>query len=158
MTVDWAVVATSAAPQTDGALAVLGAGSHTFISIPRTSLPEQFQKNMAPGAIGTPVQVCVVARLNANRSEAQQPHKIEVRVVDADGKVVITNVSTVAINNDPNLPVGWPLLANVIMNFGIGVYPNYGEYAIDIVIDGDTKKTLRFRILPAPGVNIHPSA
>jgi hypothetical protein len=153
MTVDWAIIATASSQQADGSLAILGAGTHTFFTVPRASLPLAMQTSMPPQAAGTPVQMSVIARLNANRSEAQQQHKIDTKIVDADGNLVVNSSVPMALNNDPNLPQGWPLIANVIMNVGLAIYPKYGEYGIDIVIDGDSKKFLRFRILPAPGTS-----
>ncbi|MHB8364099.1 MAG: DUF6941 family protein [Vulcanimicrobiaceae bacterium] len=103
---------------------------------------------MPPKAVGSPVQLCIVARLNANRTEVNRPHQVDIRVVDADGAPVVSNTLPLMIPNDPNIPLGWPLLANVVVNFGLGMYPSYGEYAADIIIDGDSKKLLHFRIIP----------
>ncbi|MHB8306335.1 MAG: DUF6941 family protein [Vulcanimicrobiaceae bacterium] len=89
-----------------------------------------------------------MARLNANRTEVNRPHQVDIRVVDADGAPVVSNTLPLMIPNDPNIPLGWPLLANVVVNFGLGMYPSYGEYAADIIIDGDSKKLLHFRIIP----------
>lgn len=150
MVVDWALIGTAAAQQADGSVGILSAGAHTFVSVPRESLPPANQQMLAPGAAGTGIQLTVVARLQVNRAELSQPHKMDITVMDADGGTLLFASQPLVVNNDPNIPPGWHIPVMMIFGLGLAFYRRYGEHSIAISIDGDLKKSLSFRIVPAP--------
>lgn len=151
MVVDWALIGSAASVQQDGSLAILSAGAHSFVSIPREALPPANQVMVAPGSAGTPIQLTVVARVHANQAEVLQPHRIDITVMDADGAALMTTSQPMVINrNDPSLPPGWPIMVNMVFGIGLVFYRRYGEHSVNVSIDGDLKKSIIFRIIPAP--------
>lgn len=148
MTVEWALLGTAASQQADGTLAVLNAGAHTFGSVAREVIPPVNQHLLYKDSAGTPVHIVLVGRVTANRSELSQPHRIEINVTDADGESLVKNAQPVVLNNDPNLPPGWPIIGNLVMNLNLAFYKKFGEYSVNISIDGDLKKAVVFRIVP----------
>jgi hypothetical protein len=148
--VEWALLGTAATQQVDGTLAILSAGANSFGSVPREAIPAANQQMIGPGSAGLPIQLVIVARITANRSELSTPHRLDVTVMDADGSPLVKTAQPLVLNNDPNAPPGWPIMGNLIMNIGLAVYRKYGEHSVNIAIDNDLKKTVLFRIVPLP--------
>jgi hypothetical protein len=89
------------------------------------------------GAHQTPVshsQLSMVVYARANPSERGQRHTLDINLIDEDGAIV---------NAFPTLPITVP--ANVsgssipmplIINFPGQVFPKFGEYRYDLLVDG----------------------
>jgi uncharacterized protein DUF6941 len=101
--------------------------------------------------VPTGQNVGLLLRVAFTRNECGRPHRLEVIFQDIDGQRLthVTAVFTPEWNDD--LPVGWPLGAQVGLNFGIPL-PAYGVYSFEVLIDDANHKTLNLRVIPPPDV------
>jgi hypothetical protein len=148
---DWALIATSAATQQDGALAILGAGTNTFFTFRRENLLEANQGMLAAGSIGTPVTLTIVARLQTTEpgGGGAAGTQIDLAIADGSGDLLTLDQRIPVGKRDPTLPSGWPTIINVVFNMSLPVYRTFGEHTVRLSLGGELKKTLLFRILPA---------
>lgn len=147
MILDWAVIAQYAAPQADGSIAILGAGTENFASFDRESLPPELQARLDPALVGTEVSFHLVARFRIPRHELQRGHSIEADVIDSDGNSVMPRL---AFNVPPMAPppgLTGPELG-VVAHFQLRVAPKkFGPYSIALFCDTASVKTTSFQIV-----------
>ncbi len=75
-------------------------------------------------------------------------HKIRVDIIDADGKAVVPRLDgkvSVQIRGEANSAV-----ANLILNLQRIKLERYGEYRIDLAIDGEQRGALPFNVRELP--------
>ncbi len=89
----------------------------------------------------------IAARIRFGKIE-EGDHKIRVDVIDQDGKAIVPrldgNISVrVAGNVDSSV-------VNLILNLQRLRLENYGEYRIDLAIDGRQERTLPFNVRKVP--------
>lgn|SRR3989338_2859337 len=131
MKVDYAFLAESA-EQVNGKLYVLGGGIDSFWSdkepfvYPRLSF---------------------VLRIVFEVSEIGRDHKIEIQLMDEDGR----NVHTVGANlnipkKNPNLPKGWQQAIGTVINFANLQLPKFGNYSFNILINNSCLHTIPIRL------------
>ncbi|NLB55991.1 MAG: hypothetical protein GX811_09545 [Lentisphaerae bacterium] len=125
-----------AATDSQGKLNILGA----FDSIFASKLP------------ATHPQCTIALRLRFTKIE-EGSHKIRINVVDADGKLVIPSFDgglTIRIKPGEEYAV-----ANLIINMQRLKFEKFGEYAVDLAINGRQEASLPFfvrQITPPPQV------
>jgi hypothetical protein len=111
-------------------------------------------------AFAVPVQyphMTVVLQLTASPGEKGTSHVLRLVVVDDDGKPVIrpAEMQVTVPDNLPGPDVDFNVLTNIV-----GVQLNkFGEYRVDVLIDGQSKAQLRFRLQavpPPPGFPLSP--
>jgi hypothetical protein len=90
----------------------------------------------------------LLARLTFTQGESGRPHRVEVFVRTTDGQDLVKIEGVVEPTWDPTLPAGWPVGSLLAFNFGTPL-PDYGLYAIEIMIDDRSAKSLNFRLVPA---------
>jgi hypothetical protein len=148
MQVESSLIARYAEPMSDGTMTLVGAFTLGFFSTP---LPTPISVPGASGAaIGSPISFAVVTRLLYSRSEMNSPHFMEVRVNDPDGKPVVNAVMMpIATPDNPTIPAGG-LVPTVVVSVNNFFPPCYGQYGVDVVVDGDTKKQLSFQVVQPP--------
>jgi len=94
----------------------------------------------------------VLVRFLLHPSEIETPHKLEIRFVDADGRILVKLGGDISGVPSPDMPVGWfyPVMASVtIVNMQL---PNAGTYACEILGDGTYMTTLNFRVKVVPPI------
>ncbi len=85
--------------------------------------------------------LCAVAlRLRVLKTEEGE-HKIKITLVDEDGRAVVKPVeaSVNIVFNNASLP---SMATNMILNLQGLKFPDYGEYSIDLTVDGRHEATL----------------
>jgi hypothetical protein len=83
----------------------------------------------------------VAARIRFSKVE-QGEHAVRICVVDQDGKEVVPKVDgKVSVGVAPD---AGSAVVNLVLNFQRLKLPDYGEYSIDLVIDGEQKASLPF--------------
>jgi len=140
---DWAILS-SAAEARDGLASILLGGWDTAY---RPTFP-------------TPFLGAVTVRLLFHRSEVSEqgtPHRFELLFWNEDGKPFAPSISFVTpVKLMPEVPVGWDVPWVIAANLSNLAVPQAGDYSIEVLVDGEHLKSLRFRFIhsaaptPAP--------
>lgn len=85
--------------------------------------------------------ISFVARLLFSPAEIGQSHKVELKLIDEDGKIVVPPVSgQLNINKNENLPRGWKQGHIFVLNFGNLKFERFGDYSFEIVVNNSNLK------------------
>ena len=146
MILDWALIATHAEQQANGAYAILGAGSDSFTSTPRGDLSAESQSRINPSIVGSDVTFHILARFKLPRHEMTRAHVIEADVVDADG----SSVHKITVNVPPlTMPPGAAQQAElgVVAHLQVRLSPKqFGPYTAALYADTAPVKQIAFQI------------
>ncbi len=75
-------------------------------------------------------------------------HSIRIQIIDQDGKNIGPKPEgNIAVRTDPNLDSS---VANLILNLQRLEFKQYGQYRIDLAIDGNVQASLPLRVNEAP--------
>jgi hypothetical protein len=91
-----------------------------------------------------------VMKLEMSPGELDRKHVIEVQVMDADGRRIATVGGDLVVARNSNLPPGWPQGVLNVMNFVGFKFDKLGDYSFEIMANGSTVKSVRFRVAQAP--------
>lgn len=81
---------------------------------------------------------CVAIKLRFEKIEEGQK-RLRLSIADADGKPVIPSIDmSIAVSVPSNLP---SITVNLVMNIGGIKFERFGEYSIDLAIDGRHEAT-----------------
>jgi hypothetical protein len=88
----------------------------------------------------------IAARLRFSKVE-QGEHAVKISVIDEDGKEVVPKLEgKVSVRVGPASPAGGDeansAVINLILNFQRLKLPEYGEYRVDLAVDGEQKASL----------------
>jgi hypothetical protein len=125
-------------------MTMVGAGVTAFFSLPLPA-PQPIAGRRVP-SVGTPVQFAVVARLLYSRSEMNSSQSIVIRVNDPDGNPVVNARPLPLATPDNPLVPSDGMIPTVVLTVNMIQPPVFGQYGIDIVVDGDTSREMRHRI------------
>ena len=89
-------------------------------------------------------------RLELTPAELDRTHKIEVHVLDADGRRVASVGGDLQVPRNPTLPPGWPQGFLNVMNFANFKFDKLGDYSFEIMANGSSIKSVRFRVAEPP--------
>lgn len=91
-----------------------------------------------------------VTRLEMSPAELDRKHKIEVHVLDEDGRRIASVGGDLEVARSPNLPQGWPQGFLNVMNFANFKFDKLGDYSFEIMANGSSIKSVRFRVAEPP--------
>jgi hypothetical protein len=83
----------------------------------------------------------IALRLTLTRSECNYPHQIELIVQGDDGDRVAGFTGTFETGYPEDVPVGWRAYGSIPINLGIPL-PKPGVYSVELLIDGNLKKSI----------------
>jgi len=89
----------------------------------------------------------IAARIRFERIEEGE-HKVSINVIDQDGKAIVPRLNgkiSVRAREDVGSSV-----VNLILNLQRLKFENYGEYRIDLAIDGKVEASLPFSVREVP--------
>ena len=91
---------------------------------------------------------CTVAtRIRFERIEEGE-HKVSIAVIDEDGKAIVPRLDgNISVRARPD---GGSSVVNLILNLQRLKFENYGEYRIDLAIDGKVEGSLPFSVREVP--------
>jgi hypothetical protein len=101
--------------------------------------------SQVPGA----ANLGLLARLTFTRGECDKPHRLEAILAGTDGELVAKINGVIAPTWQPGLPLGWKTGAQIGLNFGL-IFPKYGEYSMDILVNDNSVKAINLRVVPPP--------
>ena len=89
----------------------------------------------------------VAARIRFERIEEGE-HKVSIAVIDEDGKAIVPRLDgNISVKARPD---AGSTVVNLILNLQRLKFENYGEYRIDLAIDGKVEGTLPFSVREVP--------
>jgi hypothetical protein len=88
----------------------------------------------------------LLIRITFTQGESGRPHRVEVFFRTEDGDELAKIEGVVSPVWDQGLPPGWPIGALLALNFGLPL-PSIGLYALEIMIDDSSAKSLNLRVL-----------
>lgn len=91
-----------------------------------------------------------VMRLEMTPAELDRTHKIEVHVLDEDGRRIASVGGDLGVQRNPTLPRGWPQGFLNVMNFANFKFDKLGDYSFEIIANGSSIKSVRFRVAEPP--------
>ena len=92
-------------------------------------------------------KLSLAMRLLLSAAELDRKHKVEIRIMNEDGKVVPPSVGgDLEISKNPNLPKGWKQGFMTVMNFANLTFPAFGDYSFELIVDNRSEKSIPLRI------------
>src|SRR3990167_3301328 len=139
MDVDFAFLADSA-EVANGKLHLVGGA---FDTIWTRNIPLRYPK------------VSYAMRLLLSTAELDRKHKIEIKIMHEDGKVIPPSIGGVLeIKKNPNLPKGWKQGFLTVMNFVDLTFPVFGDYSFELIVDSRSEKSIPLRIAQAANLQV----
>lgn len=130
MEVDFAFLA-EAAEASGGKLNVLGGAMDTIWS---AQVPISYPK------------LSFAMRLIFSAAEIGRKHKIEINIIDEDGKNLATVGGDLEAVRNPNLPQGWKQGIMAVMNFVNLNFTKFGDYSFEVVVNNSSLKSVPLRV------------
>ena len=130
MEVDFAFLA-DAAEATQGKLYVIGGA---FDTIWASSTP-----SVHP-------HLSFVMRLLFMPAEIGRKHRVEINLINEDGKGIAKVGGDLEIGQNPNLPKGWRQGFLTVLNFANLKFDRFGDYSFEIVINNNSLKGIPLRV------------
>jgi hypothetical protein len=88
-----------------------------------------------------------VLRIEFEAAEIGRKHKLEIQIMDEDGKVITTVGADIEIpGRNPHAPKGWRSSLLTVLNFANLQFTKFGTYNFNILTDNFSLKSIPFRI------------
>ena len=131
MEIDFAFLADSA-ETVNGKIYVLGGGIDTIWA---KQVPSTYPK------------VSFVLRILFDIAEIGRKHKLEIQIMDEDGKTIATIGGDLEIQGkSPDFPKGWRQGLVTVLNFVNLKFPNFGTYSFNILANNSSLKSIPLRV------------
>jgi hypothetical protein len=136
---DFAMLADGVTPRPDGKLDIYGAGWDTVFA---SAVP------------ATHARMILAVRLLLSRAETEHPHRLEVVIQGADGAEIARAVGPLDPLPDEvrrQIPAGRKAGLGMVLNFENLTFPEYGDYQIVVLWDGnEPRPPLRLIVAEPP--------
>jgi hypothetical protein len=87
-----------------------------------------------------------VVRLMFSPAEIGRAHKVEVNIMDGDGKRLTSVGGDLSVGKNPNLPQGWKQGFLSVLNFLSLKFENFGDYSFELVVNHSSLKSVPLRV------------
>lgn len=88
-----------------------------------------------------------ILKLEFEASEIGRKHKLEIQIMDEDGKVMTSIGGDMEVaGKNPQAPKGWRTSLLTVLNFANLQFPKFGTYNFNILADNFSLKSIPFRI------------
>ncbi len=104
---------------------------------------------ITPSVVPAAHNLGVAIRLNMTRAECDRQHELQLIFQDEDGGRLMELNAEFSAPYPEGLPSGWRANAVVPLNIGVPL-PAYGVYSFELLIDGQTKKSVPILVSPRP--------
>lgn len=92
-------------------------------------------------------KISFIMRLLLSASELDRKHKVEIKIMHEDGKVIPPSIGgELEIRKNPNLPKGWKQGFLSVMNFVDLTFPTFGDFSFELLVNNTTVKSIPLRI------------
>ena len=94
-------------------------------------------------------KLSLALRLLFSPAELGRKHKLEIRIMNEDGKNVAPPIAgELEVQKNSNLPKGWRQGFLTVMNFANLNFSNFGDYTFELVMNNTGIKRIPLRIAP----------
>ena len=93
----------------------------------------------------------IAFRLTLSPAELGRTHELEILLVNADGGRIATVKAKIQAER-PVQSTGWPVSVPLALNFAQIVFPVFGEYQFELMVNNSSINTIPFRVVQAPTV------
>ena len=94
-------------------------------------------------------KLSLALRLLFSPAELGRKHKLEIRIMNEDGKNVAPPIAgELEVQKNSNLPKGWRQGFLTVMNFANLNFSNFGDYTFELVMNNTGIKSIPLRIAP----------
>lgn len=91
-------------------------------------------------------KLALVMRLFFTPAEVGKKHKVEINVLEEDGKRIATVGGDLEIKQNPSLPKGWKHSFLTVLNFANLKFEKFGSYSIEIAVNNFSVKSISLRV------------
>jgi len=91
-------------------------------------------------------------RFLVSPAELDREHKIEVIVIDGDGKKIISVPGQMTVKRPPESTGGYKVPFLSSLNFYNVQFENFGDYSIEVLLNGSSIKSVPLRVLQIPEI------
>ena len=103
-----------------------------------------------PGFPASHPVLAVVIRLLLSPIDLDRKHKLEIMLLDADGKHIASANGELLVPKSPDSPPGWKQAVILPLRFFNVPFKSEGHYSIEILANGHMAKAIPLRVIPAP--------
>ena len=89
----------------------------------------------------------LVMRFLFSAPELNQVYKMEVRLIDSDGKKIISVPGQLAVKETPKAVQGYRTSVLTAINFFNTQFPKFGDYSFDIFVGERCVKSVQLRVM-----------
>lgn len=107
-----------------------------------------FTQLYAPKEPVTHPQMQLVYTLEADRAETGRKHRLEIELIDGDGKKVFSFGGDLEFSQPPAGETRVIANQNLVMN-NIQ-FPHFGKYEFKILVNGEVRGEVEFNVIPTP--------
>ena len=134
MEVDFAFLA-DAAEVVNGKLYVMGGAIDTI---------------WAPAVPVTHHHLAFVLRLFFSPAEVGRTHRVEIHIVDEDGKRIASISGDLSVGEQPHVPLGWAKGFLTVLSFANLAFEKFGDYSFEVLVNSFSVKGVKLRIAHRP--------
>ena len=103
-----------------------------------------------PGFPANQPTLSVVVRLLMSPIDLDRKHKLEILLLDADGRSIASATGDLMVNKSPDSPQGWKQTVMLPLRFLNIPFQQAGHYSIEILANGNLLKAIPLRVVQAP--------
>ncbi len=101
-------------------------------------------------------RLSLVMRLLFTPAEIGRKHRVEINLMDEDGRRMASVGGDLEIGQNPNLPKGWRQGFLTVLNFAALKFEKFGDYGFEVVVNNSSLKNVPLRV--AQRVQFQPPA
>jgi hypothetical protein len=94
--------------------------------------------------------LAVVLRLMLSPNDLDRRHKLEILLLDADGRSIAAAPGELMVSKSPDSPAGWKQAVMLPLRFLNIPFQAPGHYSIEILTNGTLTKAIPLRVIQAP--------
>jgi hypothetical protein len=94
--------------------------------------------------------LAVAVRLLLSPHDLDRKHKLEIMLLDADGRAIASAPGELMVSRSPESPQGWKQAVMLPLRFFNIPFQTAGHYSIEILINGTIAKGIPLRVLANP--------
>ena len=92
-------------------------------------------------------KISFAMRLIFSSAELERKHKLEISVINEDGKPITAIVGgDLEISRNPNVPKGWKHGFLTVINLANLKFPDFGDYSFEVVLNNSSVKSVGLRV------------
>ena len=105
-----------------------------------------------------PMGVMLALQVELRRNEMQRPHELQIDIIDTDGAMIAQLQGGFQMEAGPDHEIQEPGVVSAVLDLrGVGL-PHPGWYTVNILVNGESRRELGFRVGPRPAAGALPGS